>query len=86
MLWDSLVGYPENAAVYSALAKVPVEELVLPGGLLGAMLDRATESFDCENTRTLHYDLIRVSLIACVFSRGDTAEAEALRGGALQGA
>lgn len=37
---------PERAGLYSALAQLGMEELGSTGGLLGALLDCATEGFD----------------------------------------
>ena len=45
-LWDSLCAEPAAATLYATFAGVPVEELALPGGLLGCLLDRATEALD----------------------------------------
>eukprot|EP01044_Picomonas_judraskeda_P015806 COSAG03_NODE_2709_length_2507_cov_295.037791_3_plen_98_part_00 len=47
-MWDSMVGGggPEQAGLYSALAQLGMEELGTAGGLLGALLDCATEGFD----------------------------------------
>ena len=39
-------GGPEQAALYSALSQLGMEELAAAGGLLGALLDCATEGFD----------------------------------------
>jgi hypothetical protein len=46
--WDSMVGGggPEQAGLYSALAQIEMEELGVTGGLLGALLDCATEGLD----------------------------------------
>ena len=47
-VWDSMVGGggPEQAGLYSALAQLGMDELGVTGGLLGALLDCATEGFD----------------------------------------